>query len=1033
MNHALFLFLSFTISSLITSRGLDKNVQNEPSGINTTYHETSHPGSTFQSTELSLLQPTLQNELSYTSVKIENLETSPLEEEIGFTIIPDTSELPILNPDLARRQTAKLRLNNGMEVLLISDPDTDQSAASVAVDVGSWDDPIEFPGMAHFCEHMLFMGTEKYPDENAFFSLLADYGGTTNAMTSSTKTVYMFSSQEEGFIGLLDRFAHFFIDPLFKPSNIAREMHAVDQEFAKSLENDGWRTLMILKESGNPDHPNKMFSCGNSETLSHIPQSALLDWHKKYYSATRMHVAIYSSLPLNELKKNMVASFGAIKEAPPVASVDPNIPLTSAQQRGHITYIKPIQNKQNLMLLWELPPEVSNDPNHSADLIAYVLKRGQKNSLYEKLKEEQLIDSLSIQTEEIGGKDHLLFEVSLDLTEKGMQEVDTVLLRVHQAIAQIRKVGIPNYLFEEKNTVAKLHYQYQSRQDAFSYIMKLGTTLSEEPMNTYPRAQLLGSEYNPKKIQAAITHLTPEKCAIFFLANPELSQIIPDKKEKWMGAEYAVRPIPSSWFNAWAHAEPHPQIKIPEPNPFVSARLDLVNDPALGKIPVLIAKNDLGTAYYARCPEYQTPEVCTRIHILSPELGPNARSQILASLYCDHLTDLLHPTLSAAVQAGFSTSIFSDRSRLHIKMDGFSQKMPILLQEILKEMPLHPPTPEQFAIYVSRLEKEYSNTEKDLAFRQAKGLLDSLINLDKISTTEKLNTLKTISYNDFLSFHKKLFEKTYIEALFSGNLSLKEAQSAWLDVMHALGKTPYPKEQHPQTKVAQLPPGPFSIYENTQVQGNAAILLIDEGFFSPTKRAVQEILLPPLKEAFFNELRTKQKTGYIALSDGIELENRLYQFFLVQSNSHQPEDLLYRFELFLEEFLQDFSDKISLNRFETLKTSAIASLENRYRNIRDKSALWDLLAFQYNADFFFIEKRIQGIKKLSYDSFVSLSKEFLSRSNHKRLAILMEGKLPHPFIYETTTPLQLSEIATYAPREERNQESAQVQNEEFIE
>lgn len=956
-------------------------------------------------------------------------------EEPGFTLLADTADLPLLNPNLSSRQTAKLQLNNGIKVLLISDPGADQSAATVCVNAGSWDDPEEFPGMAHFCEHMLFMGTEKYPDQNDFFSLLADYGGITNAMTAATKTIYMFASQEEGFLPLLDRFAHFFIDPLFNPSNISREMHAVDQEFAKSVENDGWRTAMILKEGGNPHHPNCMFSCGNSETLSLIPQSALLEWHQKHYGSDQLHIAIYSSLPLDELKKNVVASFGSVEPISRAPSIDPQVPITSAEQRGHITYIKPIQNKQNLLLLWELPLELSDDPTQSAALVAYTMKRGQKNSLYERLKEEQLIDSLSIQIEEMGGIQHRFFEISLDLTEKGMKEIETVLLRVYQNIALLQKTGAPKYLFQEKNAVAKLNYQYQSRQDAFSYIMKLGESLSDEDLSSYPKAQLLASEYSPKNIQAVISQLTPEKCAVFLSANPELTQVFPEKKEKWMGAEYAVRPLPSNWLQLLAHAEPHNQIKIPEPNPFVAAKLDLAADPALGKTPVLIAKNDLGLAYYARCPEYQAPEISAKVHILSPELLPTGRSQVLASLYCDHLTDLLHPTLSAATQAGFSTSIFSDRSRIHIKIDGFSQKASLLLQEILKQMPLYPPTAEQFAIYVSRLEKEYQNMQKDLAVRQAKNLLDSLINLDKISIEEKQAALKTVTHEEFLHFHKKLFEKTYTEALFSGNLTLKEAESLWLDVVHALGKTPYPIENHPQTKVAELPDGPFSIRQTTQVQGNAALLLIDEGLFSPAKRAVQEILLPPLKEAFFNELRTKQKTGYIAVSDAIELENRLYQFFLVQSNSHQPEDLLYRFELFLEEFLQDFSDKISSDRFEILKTSTIASLENRYRNLKDKSALLDLLAFQYKGDFQFIEKRIKGVKNLSYTQFVSLSKSFLDRSNHKRLAILMKGKLTAPFEYEATTAQQISEVATYEPRREKSEESAQneIKNNGFFE
>ncbi len=943
----------------------------------------------------------------------------------AFSEVADISSLPLLNPDFASRKTAKLRLDNGLEILLISDADAELSAASVAVGAGSWNDPLEFAGMAHFCEHMLFMGTQKYPDENEFLSSVSDHGGMTNAMTSSDRTVYMFSSNADGFLPLLDRFAHFFIDPLFKPANISREMHAVDQEFAKSVENDGWRTMMVLKETGNPDHPNRMFNCGNSATLSQIPQSALVQWHRAHYSADRIHAVIYSSLSLDILKEKAIDAFRQVPVAPPVY-IDPSLSITSPEQRGHITYIKPIQNKQSLSLLWELPRSLSDDPTHSADLIAYALKRGQKNSLYEKLKEEQLIETLSIDVDDIGGKEHRFFEISLELTEKGMKQPDLAVLRVFQSIALLRSTGLPNYLFQEMNRVAELKYQYQSRQDPFSYVMKIGLTLPDEPLETYPRSQVIASEYSPQKIAEASSWLTPDRCTILFLA-PSSQPF--EHREQWLGAEYAVRPIPADWMNAWVAAAPNSQIRLPEPNPFVPQHLTVIPDSVLGANPILIAQNELGTAYYARCGEFKNPETSIRLHLLSPELNPSARSQVLAALYCNHLADSLHPILAAANQANLNAAIQSERSRIHIKIDGFSEKASVLLQEILPQLSLNPPTREQFSNLCSELEKGYANSQKDLAFRQAKDLLDSLINQDKATAPEKLAALKGIQYEDFLAFHKKLFEKTYIEAFFGGNLTLKEAESAWLDVIHVLGRTPFPKSDHSQTKVARLPEGPYSIAQTTEVQGNAALLLIDEGSFTFQKRASQEILAAGLKEAFFNELRTKQKTGYIAASDSQEIEERLFQFFVVQSNSHQPEELLYRFELFLEEFLETFSDKVSKERFETLQQSAVSSIKNRFCNLKEKSGLWDLLAFQYRGDFRFLDKRIAAIQNLSYEEFSQISKEFLSRQNRKRLAVLFEGKLASPFSYESTTPLTLSEIATYAPRPEKiSEESAAAAN-----
>src|SRR5690606_19521662 len=126
-----------------------------------------------------------------------------------YTTIKDTSNLPLLNPGLKQRETLKLRLANGLEVLLISDPGADQSAATVSVGAGSWNDPLEYAGMAHFCEHMLFMGTQKYPSENEFFTYVSNYAGSANAYTAPNRTVYMFSAQTEGFLAVLDRFAHF--------------------------------------------------------------------------------------------------------------------------------------------------------------------------------------------------------------------------------------------------------------------------------------------------------------------------------------------------------------------------------------------------------------------------------------------------------------------------------------------------------------------------------------------------------------------------------------------------------------------------------------------------------------------------------------------------------------------------------------------------------------------------------------------------------------------------------------------------------
>jgi len=64
-------------------------------------------------------------------------------------------------PALDDRTYRVVRLPNKLEALLVHDPDTDKASASVNVNVGSFSDADDMPGMAHAVEHLLFMGTEK--------------------------------------------------------------------------------------------------------------------------------------------------------------------------------------------------------------------------------------------------------------------------------------------------------------------------------------------------------------------------------------------------------------------------------------------------------------------------------------------------------------------------------------------------------------------------------------------------------------------------------------------------------------------------------------------------------------------------------------------------------------------------------------------------------------------------------------------------------------------------------------------------------
>ncbi|CAF3938486.1 unnamed protein product [Rotaria sordida] len=166
-----------------------------------------------------------------------------------------------------------LELSNGMLCVPISHPSIDMGAAALDISIGSLADPRDVPGIAHFLEHMLFMGSTKYPGENEY-----------------------------------SKFAHFFISPLLSPSSIGRELQAVHSEFESYLGQDSWHIFQVDKLTSDPEHPYSRFTIGNMESLRTTSnlcgidiRQVLIDFYENEYSANRMSLAVLGNRKLTNV------------------------------------------------------------------------------------------------------------------------------------------------------------------------------------------------------------------------------------------------------------------------------------------------------------------------------------------------------------------------------------------------------------------------------------------------------------------------------------------------------------------------------------------------------------------------------------------------------------------------------------------------------------------------------------------------------------------------------------------------------------
>ena len=450
----------------------------------------------------------------------------------GTVVIAEDTEFVKSDPD--KRSYRAVTLPNQLTVLLASDPETDSEAAAVHVRAGHFDDPVDRAGLAHFHEHMLFLGTEKYPGEDDYEDFLGKNGGTSNAYTDMEDTNYYFNvsplnhggersdgGTSEALEGALDRFAQFFVSPLFDESMLERELRAVNSEYLNGRTQDNWRSFQLMKHGASHDHPFSKFGCGNYETLTNggdaslekeeekegeveriafgggsSPRTALVDFWTEKYHAGNIRLCVVGRASLDDLQKTVEKTFGGVRPPPPgfVANgivdqikagmlkkpTEAGSHMTDSEgnfvfqtegstyspavafgpeQLGLIREVVPLVESRTLKIFSRVPP--SDDPVMASSrpfrVLSHLLGHESPGSLHHLLEEEGWINSLASGTG-ISCSDFSLANLSLTLTPKGMKERDQVLAKVWQWFRLIKDA----VLSDEHGVIERYHNELKT-------------------------------------------------------------------------------------------------------------------------------------------------------------------------------------------------------------------------------------------------------------------------------------------------------------------------------------------------------------------------------------------------------------------------------------------------------------------------------------------------------------------------------------------------------------------------------------------
>ena len=836
-----------------------------------------------------------------------------------FATVTDHNTLKIATPALASQQTEKLRLGNGMAVYLVADPDIEASAAEMTVAAGSWQDPDAFLGTAHFLEHMLFMGTERFPDENAFDAHLNRHGGRSNAYTASNRTAYTFECKNAGFAAALGRFAAFFEAPLLKADCMQREVQAVHQEFMGNIDNEAWRAHLVGSQLAHPEHPGSRFTIGNLSTLATLDRDTLSAWYQNHYSADRMHLVVYAALPLPALRDLVLETFSGVPQrdlAPLQPAQVPQLDPKRAGQRVDVASRK--KDQSNLSLAWDVSAALADDPHAwRGEAVAYVLRHAGAGSLVAELKRRGWVESLQARaSRETSGE--AVFYYDIDLTDAGVAQRDEVVSLCFAAIAQLRRGGVPRHLFDEMCAQRRLNYTYQSRSDAFGTVGVHGRGLVSESLATYPERRVLPEGFDAAGMAAVLAALRPEHCHLLLSAHPELTGLATDQVEPWMQVAYAVTPVPQATLERWqAAAAPTPEFALPGPNPYVARALAL--QPLEPGAPTSVApsclQDDDGLSLrFARDHLERLPEVYWGIQLRAPQLqDPSPLDRVLASLYVRAVQDALAEIQAAASLAGLYLSVDLGRQSVDVRVEGFSDRAPALLQAILAALRQLAPSPDKFDEFVSSLTNAYVDFDQGSPWRVAMDALEERRRCHWPTHAARRAALTAVRRADFDHFAQGLWQSRHIHATLFGNLSAAQAEAVQAQLQAELPGKPFaPARARPRT-VVDLPGGDGASLMQRPVPGadTGVMLCLQLGRDAPELRAMQQVLAQAMGQPFFDALRTQQQTGYKVWSLPNLASDTLYLIYYIEPHQHAPQDVLRR----IEDFVLDWCARLDDGRF----------------------------------------------------------------------------------------------------------------------
>lgn len=679
---------------------------------------------------------------------------------------PDAPQAPsfrteevITSPEDTRSYRS-LVYDNGLQVLLVHDPEANEAEWALSVLAGANQDPAALPGLNHLLALVLYedpaVSVNVQPEHTEYYA--------RSAMAELVPSLQQFVAQ-------VDRPDEFSVDEVERAQHLlASKIRAGLGATLTDRRNDVFSALF------NVEHPMARRQ-GASASIAQLPvvSGALQNNYRRYYSPARMCLTLVANLPLAEQQPlvSQVLTPLAVKTSVATAELD-YPPLFAPQTLPLEVHIQADTAKPQLQLLFPVPNPLSLYAEKPLAEVSRLLTDGGPGSLLALLKRlgwaEAIDTGMGMQSRYDG-----LYEVRIDLTDLGMRATDQVVALVFYMLEQIRWRGLQSWRHDELARTAALDFRYR---DAAA--VRDPAQLAHALHYYRPGDVLYGpyrfNEYNERLVRRYLDFLRSNNVLISVTSAAEVE-----------GEQRS--PVLLTPYSAVQASEAQPDIKIavrrrlefPKRNNFIPQRLNAKEPPMLpvgqnsdlSKLVELFNK-PRSQAWFSRA-QVATPVASVLLRLEIPAAGDSARSATQAELLAEMMAQELNEKMFAAHLAGADFTFQPHALGVDIQVHGYNSQLGLMLTHIGKMLS---------GVDIS--ERRFKQARNALAERlnAPQNTLDGLLR-ERISRlhyrpswsrAERAAVLPSLTPEQLRDFKHDHYRVARLNVLLYGNLYRQEAQ-----------------------------------------------------------------------------------------------------------------------------------------------------------------------------------------------------------------------------------------------------------------